>query len=179
MQFGPANLLWPEPTHYASTMVGFPYDDLKGWRAVFPPEVFIGQFLKIAEGFETAIAELNQTFLALPSGPEQNALAAELRVARAAAIHFRSTANQARFVLTRDALATTKSASEAGPLKTILEKTLRTEIELAKQLFDIQTHDSRIGFEASNQYYYVPLDLAEKVLNCRYLLEDWLPRQQA
>ncbi len=179
MQFGPANLLWPEPTRYASTMVGFPYDDLKGWRAVFPPEVFIGQFLKIAEGFETAIAELHQTFVTLPPGPEQNALAAELRVARAAAVHFRSTANQARFVLTRDALATAKSAAEAGPLKTILEKTLRTEIDLAKQLFDIQTHDSRIGFEASNQYFYVPLDLAEKVLNCRYLLEDWLPRQLA
>jgi hypothetical protein len=35
----------------------------------------------------------------------------------------------------------------------------------------IQTHDSRIGFEASNQYNYVPVDLGEKVLNCRYLLE--------
>ena len=146
---------------------------------MFPPKVFIGQFLKIAEGFETAIAELHQTFVTLPPGPEQNALAAELRVARAAAVHFRSTANQARFVLTRDALATAKSAAEAGPLKTILEKTLRTEIDLAKQLFDIQTHDSRIGFEASNHYFYVPLDLAEKVLNCRYLLEDWLPRQLA
>jgi len=177
MQFGPANLLWPEPTHYASTMVGFPYDDLKGWRAVFPPEVFMGQFLKIAEGFEIAIAELNQTFIALPSGPGKKALAAELRVARAAAIHFRSTANQARFVLTRDALASAKSPAETQPLKAILEQTLQSEIIMAKELFDIQTQDSRIGFEASNHYFYVPLDLAEKVLNCQYLLEDWLPNQ--
>ena len=177
MQFGPANLLWAEPTHYTSSMTGFPYDDLKGWCAVFPPEVFIGQFVKIAQGFEAAIAELSQTFVALPSGPEQNALAAELRVARAAAIHFRSTANQARFVLTRDALIAAKFSATAQPLKAILEQTLISEIDLAKQLFDIQTHDSRIGFEASNHYFYVPLDLAEKVANCRYLLEDWLPKQ--
>ena len=144
---------------------------------MFPPEVFIGQFIKIAQGFETAIEKLNQTFVALPSGPEQNALAAELRVARAAAIHFRSTANQARFVLTRDALASAKSPAETQPLKAILEQTLQSEINMAKELFDIQTHDSRIGFEASNHYFYVPLDLAEKVLNCRNLLEDWLPKQ--
>ena len=116
-------------------------------------------------------------FVTLPIGPEQNALAAELRVARAAAIHFRSTANQARFVLTRDALASAKSPAETQPLKAILEQTLQSEINMAKELFDIQTHDSRIGFEASNHYFYVPLDLAEKVLNCRNLLEDWLPKQ--
>jgi hypothetical protein len=33
--------------------------------------------------------------------------------------------------------------------------------------------DSRIGFEASNQYVYVPLDLAEKIINCRWLLEQY------
>ena len=29
-------------------------------------------------------------------------------------------------------------------------------------------------FEASNRYYHVPLDLVEKGLNCRDLLERWL-----
>jgi UDP-glucose 4-epimerase len=42
----------------------------------------------------------------------------------------------------------------------------------------LQTRDSRLGFEASNHYYYVPIDLLEKVLNCQYLLEHWLPRQR-
>ena len=32
--------------------------------------------------------------------------------------------------------------------------------------------DSRIGFEASNQYYYLPLDLVEKVINCDYILQN-------
>jgi hypothetical protein len=47
----------------------------------------------------------------------------------------------------------------------------------ARRLHAIQTRDSRIGFEASNQYYYVPVDLAEKVIACHYLLEQWLPAQ--
>jgi len=33
----------------------------------------------------------------------------------------------------------------------------------------------RIGFEASNHYFYVPADLLEKVINCRDLLDRWLP----
>jgi hypothetical protein len=51
MQFGPSNLLWAEPTGYASTMIGFPYDDLNGWRGPYPPEVFIQQMVKVADGF--------------------------------------------------------------------------------------------------------------------------------
>lgn len=35
--------------------------------------------------------------------------------------------------------------------------------------------DSRLGFEASNQYYYVPMALAKKILNCRDLEQRGLP----
>jgi hypothetical protein len=154
MQMGPANPLWAEPTGYKSTMVGFPYDDLTGWRQVYPPEVFIAQFNKIADGFEAALAKLKSAVQHVTP-----ALAQELNVAEAAAIHFRSTANQARFVLARDKRDTAE-----------LRRVLADEIALARRLYAIQTRDSRIGFEASNQYYYVPLDLVEKVINCRDLL---------
>jgi len=33
--------------------------------------------------------------------------------------------------------------------------------------------DSRIGFEPSCHYFYLPLDLVEKVVNCRWLLEQF------
>ena len=49
---------------------------------------------------------------------------------------------------------------------------LESEISLARRLHAIQLRDSRIGFEASNQYYYVPQDLLEKILNCRFLLKQ-------
>jgi hypothetical protein len=180
MQFGPSNLLWGEPTGYHATMIGFPYDDLEGWRAMYPVEVFISQFDKIADGFGRAIAEL-KSFVAANADKlrsnERQAVVEELNVAEAAAIHFRTTANQARFVRDRRELAQAKSRDAAQPLLAALEKVLRDELDLARRLYALQNRDSRLGFEASNQYYYVPVDLAEKVLNCRDLLDRWLPAQ--
>jgi hypothetical protein len=181
MQVGPANLLWGEPTGYRASMVGFPYDDLDGWRAVYPPEVFIGQFEKVATGFEHAHANIATAFKACRTKltAEQRATAVqELNVGEAAAIHFRSVANQARFVMARRRLKETKSQESVQPACAELERLLRTEIELAVRLHAVQSRDSRIGFEASNQYYYVPVDLAEKVINCQDLLARWLPAQR-
>jgi hypothetical protein len=176
-QLGPANLLWAEPTGYAASMVGFPYDDLEGWRAIYPPEIFVQQFEKVADGFDRALKELQASALRhkAVTREQRDALLEECGVAQAAAIHFRSAANQARFVLARRAVATAKSPDDAALHRAILERVLKDEITLARQLHEIQSRDSRIGFEASNQYYYVPVDLMEKVLNCHDLLEHWLP----
>jgi hypothetical protein len=59
-----------------------------------------------------------------------------------------------------------------------LEATLRDELKLARRLFDIQSRDCRIGFEASNHYFYVPIDLMKKVVNCRDLLDNWLREEK-
>jgi len=45
------------------------------------------------------------------------------------------------------------------------------EMDLAKRQYAIAREDSTIAFEASNHYYYRPLDLVEKVLNCRYIID--------
>ena len=178
-QLGPANLLWGASTGYHASMVGFPYDDLDAWRAIYPPEVFAGQMEKAAEGFETALERLRTDAAKveqLSTPAQRSALAGECRVAEAAAIHFRSVANQARFVLARRALGSSKVPAASGPQIAILERVLKDEISLARRLHRIQSEDSRIGFEASNHYFYVPGDLAEKILNCRDLLAHWLPR---
>ncbi len=171
-QLGPANLLWSEPTGYTASMVGFPYDDLNAWRAVYPPEILIGQFEKVADGFERSLGELKaaaaQAVAATPS--KRRTLDAECGVAEAAAIHFRSSANQARFVMSRRAMAAASSPADVARHRAELERILKDEIALACRLHRIQSRDSRIGFEASNHYFYVPIDLAEKVLNCRDLL---------
>jgi hypothetical protein len=46
------------------------------------------------------------------------------------------------------------------------------EEEHAKVLYALQREDSRIGFEASNHYYYLPQDLVEKDLNCERILSE-------
>src|SRR5438876_4012069 len=156
LQLGPANLLWEQATGYHASMVGFPYDDLESWRAVYPAEIFIAQMEKVAQGFEEAISRVQRVAPA-KAGTTNLALIDEIHIAEAAAIHFRSTANQARFVLARRALLGAKSDSEAAAEIESLEQTLKSELILARRLHEIQSRDSRIGFEASNQYYYVPL----------------------
>ena len=172
-QFGPANPLWGEPTGYRATMIGFPYDDLDTWRTVYPAEVFVQQLERVATGFETALAVLRES-VHEPSAD----LRREMGVAETAAIHFQAVANQARFVHARDRLAEAESAEAAAPLMDELQAALQSEIELARRLHRLQGADSRLGFEASNHYYYVPLDLVEKVVNCRDLLDRWLPEQR-
>jgi hypothetical protein len=171
LQSGPSNLLWMQPTGYRATMVGFPYDDLDGWRGPYPAEVFIGQFRRMAAGFEQACQTLAESSETLQKGLDKkqaDALQCELDITAACAIHFRSTANQALFVVLRRALQNQANAKHSSVEQ--LNELLKDEMVLASRLYDIQCRDSRIGFEASNQYYYVPLDLVEKILNCRALL---------
>jgi hypothetical protein len=152
VQVGPANLLYAKPTGYAATMVGIPYDDMGRWRGPYPAEVFAAQFEKLSKGWEAGIAEMGRAAADSPAAAE------DLPLAKAAGLHFRSVANQARFVTARDAGQPT-------------EHWVREEVRCAKELFALTRRDSRIGFEASNHYYYVPQDLIEKVINCQGLLD--------
>lgn len=172
MHFGPSNLLWEAPTGYAATMVGIPYDDLDQWRAVFPPEVFAGQLEKVAAGFASGAATLRAAARGT-RGANRDALLSEAGVADACALHFGSAARQARFVLARRAALA--GGPDAAKAAADLERLLDDEIAAARRLHALQSADSRIGFEASNQYYYVPVDLVEKVVNAVDLKERWLP----
>ena len=52
-----------------------------------------------------------------------------------------------------------------------LKEAAEEEIALALRLAEIVRRDSRIGFEASNHYYYTLNDLYEKVISCAYIIE--------
>lgn len=172
--FGPANLPHARPTGYPATMLGFPYDDLAGWRKMYPPATFAAQFEKMAVGFRKALEDLRAAADAAEGVAEEHrtALDRECGVAEAAGIHFQSTANQARFVAARDAARAAGDDVWTGESGWEARRLLEAEIVLAKRLFTLQRADSRIGFEAQNQYFYVPLDLVEKVVACRYVLDQ-------
>jgi hypothetical protein len=172
VQLGPANAVYPTKTGYSATMWGIPYDDLNGWRGPYPPEIFAAQFEKMAEGWRPGVAELERAVAKTP--PERRREAeTDLRYARAAGIYFQSVANQSRFVLARDALAkpaATLPREQGRRLRAEIQQRLESEIQLARQLYTLVREDSRIGFEPSCQYFYLPLDLVEKVVNCRWIL---------
>ncbi len=171
VSLGPANPLYPVQTGYAASMWGFPYDDLEGWRGPYPPEVFAAQFDKVAQGWPEGVAELKLAVQKTP--PERRKeVQSDLRFARAAGIIFQSVANQAHYIMARDALAKNPAMQEAERerLRSRIRRSLKSEIALARQLFPIACEDSRIGFEPTCQYFYLPMDLVEKVINCRWLL---------
>jgi len=102
----------------------------------------------------------------------QNVAQLDLGVARAANLHFASVANQARFIMARDALvANDLDDGTRAELRGQLQEILAAETDAAVALYQLAKEDSRIGYEASNHYFYVPLDLVEKVVNCAYLRE--------
>jgi hypothetical protein len=175
-QMGPANLLYAEPTGWRATMVGFPYDDLAGWRGPYPPAVFAEQFDKVAQGWAEGLTHFEEA-VNTASGEGRSAALSDLSVARAVSLHFASVANQVRFVLARDALSQpTENDQQRQQLRRQIRQILEMEISLARELFSVTSQDSRIGYEASNHYFYVPLDLVEKVINCEFISDRFVTR---
>ena len=84
-----------------------------------------------------------------------------LTMARAAMVHFSSALHQIRFVEARDA------GDRAAMLGIIADE--RANVRAAAGL---RARDSRIGYEASNHYFYSMNDLCEKMLNL-----SWAERQ--
>ncbi len=174
VQYGPSNLLYPSPTGYSATMVGFPYDDVDGWRGPYPAETFFGQFKKVAQGWADGLQALEKAVQSAP--PEkQDQVQAQFRFAQAAQLHFASVANQIRFTTIRNTLINRAQSStniERGVLTDQMKNIIQDEISIARRLFTLSRRDSRIGYEASNHYYYLPIDLIEKTVNCQTFLDN-------
>ena len=155
-------------------MVGFPYDDLNGWRSIYPAEVFAKQFEKVAQGWKKGLDFFSKV-TSLSDSEKKFAAHEDWRIAKAAYLHLASVANQVRFVMDRDSLLKNNLPdAEKSALKKQISAILDVEITLAVELFEITRQDSRIGFEASNQYYYVTQDLMEKVINCEFVRKKLL-----
>ena len=169
--YGPMNLLFEKSTGYKATMIGFPYDDLKSWRGNhFPEEIFEEQFRKLSNGWGKGLAFLKDAARLVPEA-RKAAITGELNVAEAAYCHFRSTYLQIRFIRLRTLGINAASLPE-------INQVLDEEKQLAETLLGIVRDDSRIGFEASNHYYYTANTLMEKILNCEYLSRLWADKMK-
>ncbi len=161
VNLGPANPLYLTPAGYRSGMVGIPYDDLDKWRGVYPEEVFAEQFRIMSETWRQGLEVLAGACRIAPASAE--AACRDLTdTAEAAYCHLRSVSLQIAFIRAR----------EHGFDRRIMAECAREELELALRLYRIVRRDSRIGFEASNHYYYTLNDLMEKVVNCDFILRE-------
>jgi hypothetical protein len=171
------NSSW-ELSGYRATMIGFPYDDVESWRAVYPADVLAGQFEKMASEWQKGTSSFERAIPKITVTHQYTNIQEDLRIAKAVNLHFKSVSNQIRFILVRNKILSSSPDKEQqkNHLQTI-RAVVMDEILNAKHLFVLTQDDPRIGFEASNQYYYLPLDLVEKVINCEYILSNWLPLQ--
>ncbi|MGH2623685.1 MAG: hypothetical protein ACRDE7_08470, partial [Sphingobacterium sp.] len=167
LQAGPSNLLWSFETNYKATMVGLPYDDLASWRSIYPEAVFTSQLEKVCNGFAEGVSLLNDIIKGKNDNDSKKQVIKEINIAESILLHYRSIINQSNFIIKKRSL----KDSDLGVVKSELRTILKSEIAIALRLAEIQGADSRIGFEASNQYFYVPQDLFEKMLNCSKLID--------
>lgn len=169
-QHGPANLLRLRPTGLQPGMILFPYDAYRSWCGAYPPDVVRSQFRKLAARWSVGLDKLERA-AARASAPKKAAAAREMAIARTCLHHFESTANQVEFYLLRDRVASLDGAAREQAHQRMLE-IVRAERALSRAQYEVARGESLIGYEASNHYFYTPLDLVEKMLNC-----DWAERR--
>jgi hypothetical protein len=176
MNYGVSNPFYPDPTGKKATMLGFPFDDLDKWRGVYPAGILADQFVKLADEWEKGLPYFKNALEKAENPAHNTNVLEDYRFATAAWIHFKSVANQVRFIMARDSLRSGNLGQNqvAAKIK-VIEDIARDEMQLARQIYLISKEDSRIGFEASNHYFYFPLDFVGKVINCEYILKTWLP----
>ena len=148
---GPSNLLFEEPTGYTASMTCYAYDDLNSWRSDYPVEVFEEQIKKLCEGWEKGLALLENE-------PECETVI----MARAAYAIYKSSLNQIRFIRARD----------AGDRKTALAAA-KDELEMSRLMLEYMNKNAAIGYEAANHYYFSKGQLAEKIVNCNYIINKF------
>lgn len=170
VQCGPSALLYFEPTGLTPRIMNS-YDNL-GWTQPFGPRIVADIFGKMASGWKAGLKELEGAMQDVPAAQRGRA-AKDLRVCRAIGLYFRSIANQVRFHASRQRW----KASAAGLHS--MKMLVNDEISIARQFLEICSQDSRLGFEASVGYLYLPLDIREKLVACQYMIEKQIPEAEA
>ena len=147
--FGVSAPFHMQKTGYGATMIGFPYDDINSWRSIYPVDAYESQMQKTAGKMEESLKKFNEL------GNQGNKLLDEIILnVEAASCNMRSVCNHIKFVVARN----------SGDRPNMLEA-IKKERETVTRLIELRKKDSRIGFEASNHYFYTMQDLREKLIN--------------
>ncbi len=170
VQCGPAALIYFEPTGLKPRIMNS-YDNLD-WTQPFGPRIVSDVFEKMASGWNEGLKELVGAMNDVPVAHRRQA-AKDLGVCRAIGLYFRSIANQVRFHASRQRWKMSAEGMDT------MNSVVKDEMNIAKQFLEICLQDSRLGFEASLGYLYLPLDIREKIVACEYMIETQIPERKA
>ncbi len=146
---GPANMWSFEAEEKESTMVCFSFDDYKKWTRPYPIDIFLDQYEKMLTLWKKGV-ELLKKMRKTPITEEL------IIMAEGAYLHFESCYNQTRYSIYK----LDKKANKDKILSVIA-----AEKETTKRLLALTAKDARVGYEASNHYFYTQNILKEKVVN--------------
>lgn len=160
LYFGAHNLacanLWNlERDERKSTMVCFTFDDYENWSAPYGLEVYTAQMSKLAESWGVGVAEIKRR--------RGNAAYEEFkRVAEVCHIHFANAAAFASFTALK-----CDARKNADKLLALVQG----EEERTARLYELTGADAKIGYEATNHYFYNANSLLEKLVNLHNIRE--------
>ncbi|MBR3768199.1 MAG: hypothetical protein IKL10_08205 [Clostridia bacterium] len=145
---GPSNLLYGTKSGYEASMTCFAYDDLPNWRGIYPVDVFQNQYEKLCTEWKKGLELLP------PDDDSETAL-----MAKACYCLYSSCLNQIRFIRWRDEERFSDAVTAA-----------KAELDCAKEMLSLMNKNAAIGYEAANHYYFSKGQLAEKIINCNYII---------
>jgi hypothetical protein len=127
-------------------MVTYAFDDYDMWRGAYS----VDEFLKLLD----SLLDEWKRGLDLIASLDGNETFCELRrFAEVVYVNIKSMAVQTRYNLARD-------NGELDEIPALLEE----EGRLARRLYALAASDSRIGYEASNHYYFTENSFIEKII---------------
>lgn len=146
---GTANLFFEKETGHRATMTGFPYDDTKRWGSIYGEDILLQQYEKVCAEWEKGLKEI------------ENMPVCEFRdMAYYGYSLFKSSLNQLKFYKLRNCGNHTREMLDI----------IKDELELSKEVYKMMVRNAAIGYEAANQYYVCKTMVAEKFVQCTYLI---------
>ena len=154
-ELGASNLLYKEQTGYAATMVTYAHDDYNAWRGTYSIE----EFLKL---LDSLLDEWRKGLDIIGSLDGNEAFRELCRFAEVVYVNIKSMAVQTRYNVARD-----EGKQDEIPAL------LCEEGRLARRLYALAAEDARIGYEASNHYYFTQNNFIEKIICLDRLTKDF------
>ena len=153
---GYANLWETESENKRSCMVSYSFDDYENWIKPYPYEVYVSQMKKLLDGFGKAIEILSE----IKEDKEVYRLWLYTSVAY---LHFYADYDQTVFSFFKRDLENNKDK---------IYSVLCHAKKATEELINLQKQDTKIGYEASNHYFYTTRSLKEKLLNIENLKKE-------
>lgn len=152
---GATNLWYKEKTGYKSTMVCYPYDDIEGWCGDFSLNEYTTKLTSLRDKWQKGLEIIN----GINGGVSFEDFK---RYANVFYINVSSVINGVKYNLSR-----------SGKDKNKIRECILLEEELTKKSYALSSQDCRIGYEASNHYYFTQNTFLEKLVNLENLKTDF------